>query len=167
MATGNAPPKIFRVLWLTITPILVGIIMVFSIIGYTKITYGDYNVSTAPNNSIFIENTCEPIECLVPKLGRRSWLVPGKSFINMHTNRRVSWSVFWRISGFRSIEKCWKLLEKTISLLIQTSGTFKTCFHRYILIYIFSILRCTGYQTNIQKLNRMKNLSITTDLISN
>ena len=49
MATGNAPPKVFRVLWLTITPILVGIIMVFSIIGYTKITYGDYNVSTARN----------------------------------------------------------------------------------------------------------------------
>ena len=87
MATGNAPPKIFRVLWLTITPIVVGIIMVFSIIGYTKITYGDYNVSTTPFS---LENNSSLIEFLVSKLGRRSWLVSGKSFINVHTNRRDS-----------------------------------------------------------------------------
>ena len=53
MATGNPPPKIFKALWLTITPILVVIIMVFSIIGYTKITYGDYNVSIGLTIKIF------------------------------------------------------------------------------------------------------------------
>ena len=45
MATGIPPPKILKTLWLTVTPILVVIIMIFSITGYTKITYGDYNVS--------------------------------------------------------------------------------------------------------------------------
>ena len=53
MATGIQPPKILKTLWLTVTPILVVIIMIFSIIGYTKITYGDYNVSKVHTIKIF------------------------------------------------------------------------------------------------------------------
>lgn len=43
--TGKKAPIVFKVMWLTITPILVIVIMFFSIIGYTKLTYGDYVVS--------------------------------------------------------------------------------------------------------------------------
>ena len=43
--TGKAAPTIFKVMWLTVTPILVIVIMFFSIIGYSKLTYGDYVVS--------------------------------------------------------------------------------------------------------------------------
>lgn len=42
MATGKRPPTVFEWLWWTLTPVLVVVIMVFSIIGYSKITYGDY-----------------------------------------------------------------------------------------------------------------------------
>ena len=45
MATGKRPPTVFEWLWWTLTPVLVVVIMVFSIIGYSKITYGDYEVS--------------------------------------------------------------------------------------------------------------------------
>ena len=57
MATGIPPPKILKTLWLTVTPILVVIIMIFSIIGYTKITYGNYNVSIVGKIKIFSQNS--------------------------------------------------------------------------------------------------------------
>ena len=43
--TGKKAPFVLIVMWLTITPILVIGIMFFSMIGYTKLTYGDYVVS--------------------------------------------------------------------------------------------------------------------------
>lgn len=56
MATGKRPPTVFEWLWWTLTPVLVVVIMVFSIIGYSKITYGDYEVSfkslKEPNDKI-------------------------------------------------------------------------------------------------------------------
>ena len=43
--TGKKAPIVLKAMWLTITPILVLGIMFFSMIGYTKLTYGDYVVS--------------------------------------------------------------------------------------------------------------------------
>ena len=44
-ATGKSVPAVFVFLWWSVTPVLVLVIMVFSIIGYTPITYGEYEVS--------------------------------------------------------------------------------------------------------------------------
>ena len=44
--TNVKVPVVFEYMWMTITPILVVVIMVFSLAGYSKITYGDYQVDT-------------------------------------------------------------------------------------------------------------------------
>ena len=44
-ATGKSVPAVFVFLWWSVTPVLVLVIMVFSIVGYTPLTYGEYEVS--------------------------------------------------------------------------------------------------------------------------
>ena len=46
LVTNVKVPVVFEYMWMTITPILVVVIMVFSLAGYSKITYGDYQVDT-------------------------------------------------------------------------------------------------------------------------
>ena len=43
-SSGVKTPKVIEYVWKTITPVLVVIIMCFSIVGYKRIEYGDYVV---------------------------------------------------------------------------------------------------------------------------
>jgi len=45
-ATGKSVPAVFVFLWWSVTPVLVLVIMVFSIVGYTPLTYGEYEYPT-------------------------------------------------------------------------------------------------------------------------